>query len=68
MDVEEKCGKGDNHRKAQNHPEECLFTWPEISLQGQNFCPKARISAPRPEFPPLDKIFGGRKFYEIPSL
>jgi hypothetical protein len=29
-DVEEKFGKGDYCRKAQNHPEECIFTGPEI--------------------------------------
>jgi hypothetical protein len=31
-DVEEKFGKGDYCRKAQNHPEECIFTGPEIPL------------------------------------
>jgi hypothetical protein len=29
-DVEEKFGKGDYCRKAQNHPKECIFTGPEI--------------------------------------
>jgi hypothetical protein len=34
---------------------------PEIMFQGRN-------SAPGPEFPPLDKISGGRKFHEFPAL
>jgi hypothetical protein len=28
--IEEKFGKEDYCRKAQNHPEECIFTGPEI--------------------------------------
>jgi hypothetical protein len=42
-DVEEKFGKGDYCRKAQNHPEECfsqgqnLVLGPDISPQGRNF-------------------------------
>jgi hypothetical protein len=38
-DVEEKFGKGDYYRKAQNHLEECIFTGPEILPQGRNFRP-----------------------------
>jgi hypothetical protein len=51
-DVEEKFGKGDFYRKAQNHPEECF-------LQGQKFSFRTGNSAPGPEFPPLDKISRG---------
>jgi hypothetical protein len=54
-DVEEKFGEGDYCRKAQNHLEECI-------LLGQKFDFRARNSAPGPEFLPLDKISGGRKF------
>jgi hypothetical protein len=52
-DVEEKFGKGDYCRKAQNHPEECI-------LMGRKFDFRARNSAPGPEFLPLDKISGAR--------
>jgi hypothetical protein len=58
MDVGEKFGKGDYYRRAQNHPEDCIS-------QGQKLCFRAGNSAPGPEFPPLDKISGGRKFFEI---
>jgi hypothetical protein len=54
-DVEEKFGKGDYCRKAQNHLEECI-------LLGRKFDFRARNSAPGPEFPPLNKISEGRKF------
>jgi hypothetical protein len=49
-DIEEKFGKGDYGRKAQNQPEECIFTGPEIppAAPGQNFWgPKI------PKFPSL---------------
>jgi hypothetical protein len=54
-DGEEKFGKGEYCRKAQNHPEECF-------LEGQKFVFRAGNSAPGPEFPPLEKISEGRKF------
>jgi hypothetical protein len=52
-DIEEKYGKGDYCRNAQKHPEECFS-------QGQKFSFRAGNSALGPEFPPLDKNFGGR--------
>jgi hypothetical protein len=42
-DVEEKFGKGDYYRKAQNHPKDCIS-------QGRKFRPKARISTPGQNF------------------
>jgi hypothetical protein len=42
-DVEEKYGKGDYYRNAQNHPEECFS-------QGQKFSFRAGISAPGQNF------------------
>jgi hypothetical protein len=59
MDVEEKFGKGDYCRKAQNHPEECFS-------QGQKFSFRAGNSTPGPgaKILPLDKISG----HEFPAL
>jgi hypothetical protein len=51
-DVEEKFGKGDYYRKAQNHPEECI-------LLGRKFDFRARNSTLGPEFPPWTKFLGG---------
>jgi hypothetical protein len=51
-DIEEKYGKWDYCRKAQNHLEECI-------LLGRKFGFRTGNSAPGPAFPPLDKISGG---------
>jgi stalled ribosome alternative rescue factor ArfA len=59
-DVEEKFGKGDYCRKAQNHPEECFS-------EGRKFSFRAGNSTPGPD-PPLHKIFGGQKFLEFPRI
>jgi hypothetical protein len=59
--VKRSFGKGDYCRKAQNHPEDCIS-------QGRKLCFRARNSAPGLEFLPLDKISGGRKFYEFPNF
>jgi hypothetical protein len=55
-DGEEKFGKGDYCRKAQNHLDECFLEGQKFvfraknSAQGQKFCPRARISSPGENF------------------
>jgi hypothetical protein len=49
-DVEEKFGKGDCCRKAQNHPEDCIS-------EGRKLCFRARNSAPGPEISPQGRNF-----------
>jgi hypothetical protein len=54
-DVEEKFGKGTTVERLK-------IIQRSAFLQGQKFDFRARNSALGPEFPPLDKISGGRKF------
>jgi hypothetical protein len=57
-----RSGKGDYCRKAQNHPEECLFQGRKFAFRAGNLLSGPEILPLGPEFPPLDKISGPSKF------